>query len=329
MRVYISQRVFSEAQEFLKKEGITFEMNEGAKLSKEKLIKKIQGADGLICPLSDQIDSKVLESNPRLRVVSNVGVGYDNIDVDTATKLGIMVTNTPGVLTETTADLVFALLMSVARRIVEADKFTRAGKYEGWELIQPHLGIDIYGKTLGIIGLGRIGRAVARRASKGFDMKILYYDETRNKQAESELEAEFVGFEELLERSDFISIHTPLTEKTRHMFSTSQFKKMKKSAFLINTARGPVVDEEALVRALKDGQIKGAGLDVYEEEPKIHSELVKLDNVVLLPHIASASVETRIRIATMAAENVVAALKGKKPPNLVNKEVSEKIPRDL
>ncbi len=321
MRVYISQRIFSEAQEFLRKEGITFEMNEGARLSKEGLIKKIQGADGVICLLSDQIDSEILESNPRLKVISNIAVGYDNINVGAATKLKIMVTNTPGVLTETTADLVFALLLSVARRIVEADKFTRAGKYEGWELIQPHLGIDIYGKTLGIIGLGRIGRAVAKRAYLGFDMKILYYDEIRNKQAEKELGTEFVEFDELLERSDFVSIHTPLTEKTRHMFSHTQFRKMKKSAFLINTARGPVVNEGELVRALKDGEIKGAGLDVYEEEPKVHPELVKLDNVVLLPHIASASVETRTTMATMAAENVVAALKGKEPPNLVNKEV--------
>ncbi|MBT9139577.1 MAG: putative 2-hydroxyacid dehydrogenase [Dehalococcoidia bacterium] len=321
MRVYISQRIFSEALEMLRKEGITFEMNEGARLSKEGLIKKIQEADGLICLLSDGIDSEVLKSNPKLKVVCNVAVGYDNIDVGAATKLKIMVTNTPGVLTETTADLAFALLLSVARRIVEADKFTRRGEYKGWELIQPHLGRDVYGKALGIVGMGRIGTAVAKRASRGFDMKILYYDEIRNEQAEKELGAEFVEFEELLEKSDFISIHSPLTEKTRHMFSTEQFKKMKKSAYLINTARGPVVNEEALVKALRDKEIKGAGLDVYEEEPKVHPELVKLDNVVLLPHIASASVETRTKMATMAAENMIAALKGKEPPNLVNKEV--------
>jgi glyoxylate reductase len=321
MRVYISQRIFPEAQEFLKKEGITFEMNEGARLSKEELIKKIQEADGLICLLSDRIDSEVLKSNPKLKVVSNVAVGYDNIDVEAATRLGIMVTNTPGVLTETTADLAFALILGIARRIVEADKFTRKGEYEGWELIQPHLGTDVYGKTLGIVGMGRIGKAVAKRAYRGFDMKVIYYDEVRQPQAEEELGAEFVGFDELLERSDFITIHTPLTPKTRHMFSTEQFKRMKKSAYLINTARGPVVDEEALVKALKDKQIKGAGLDVYEEEPKVHPELLKMDNVVLLPHIGSASVETRTKMSTMAAENISAALKGKEPPNLVNKEV--------
>ena len=320
-KVYISQRIFEEALDILSKEGIDYEMNEGARLSKEELIKRMAGMDGLICLLSDRIDSEVLASNPNLKVIANVAVGYDNIDVDAATKQGVMVTNTPGVLTETTADLAFALLLGVARRIVEADKFTRAGRYEGWELIQPHLGVDIYGKTLGIIGMGRIGTAVAKRANRGFDMKILYCDERKNEEAEKELGAELVEFDKLLEQSDFISIHTPLTEKTRHMFSTEQFKRMKENACLINTARGPVVDEGALVKALKDGEIKGAGLDVYEEEPKIHPELAKLDNVVLLPHIGSASVETRTTMATMAAKNMVAGLNGKQPPNLVNKEV--------
>ncbi|MCL0039160.1 D-glycerate dehydrogenase [Dehalococcoidia bacterium] len=320
-KVYISQRIFEEALDILSKEGIDYEMNEGARLSKEELIKRMAGMDGLICLLSDRIDSEVLASNPNLKVIANVAVGYDNIDVDAATKQGVMVTNTPGVLTETTADLAFALLLGVARRIVEADKFTRAGRYEGWELIQPHLGVDIYGKTLGIIGMGRIGTAVAKRANRGFDMKILYCDERKNEEAEKELGAESVEFDKLLEQSDFISIHTPLTEKTRHMFSTEQFKRMKENACLINTARGPVVDEGALVKALKDGEIKGAGLDVYEEEPKIHPELAKLDNVILLPHIGSASVETRTTMATMAVKNMVAGLNGKQPPNLVNKEV--------
>lgn len=320
-KVYISQRIFKEALDILREEGINFEMNKGPRLPKEELIKRIKGVDGLICLLSDVVDKEVLDSNPNLKVVTNVAVGYDNIDVKAATKQGVLVTNTPGVLTETTADLAFTLLMSVARRIVEADKFTRAGRYEGWELIQPHLGIDIYGKTLGIVGMGRIGTAVAMRAYRGFDMKILYYDAARNQTVEKELGAEFVGFNELLRQSDFISIHTPLTDKTRHMFSAEQFQAMKKSAILINTARGPVVDEGALVWAVKDGQIKGAGLDVYEEEPKIHPGLVELDNVVLLPHIASASVETRTTMATMAAKNMIAALAGKEPPNLVNKEV--------
>ncbi|MCL0090705.1 D-glycerate dehydrogenase [Dehalococcoidia bacterium] len=320
-KVYISQRIFEEALNILSEEGIDYEMNEGARLSKEELIKRMAGMDGLICLLSDRVDSEVLASNPNLKVIANVAVGYDNIDVDAATKQGVMVTNTPGVLTETTADLAFALLLGVARRIVEADKFTRAGRYEGWELIQPHLGVDIYGKTLGIIGMGRIGTAVAKRANRGFDMKILYCDERKNEEAEKELGAELVELDKLLEQSDFISIHTPLTEKTRHMFSTEQFKRMKENACLINTARGPVVDEGALVKALKDGEIKGAGLDVYEEEPKIHPELAKLDNVILLPHIGSASVETRTTMATLAAKNMVAGLNGKQPPNLVNKEV--------
>lgn len=320
-KVYISQRIFKEGLDILSGEGIEYEMNGGVRLSKEELIKRVASVDGLICLLSDGIDSEVITSNSNLKLVANVAVGYDNIDVDVATKQRVMVTNTPGVLTETTADLAFALLLGVARRLVEADKFTRAGRYEGWELIQPHLGVDIYGKTLGVIGMGRIGVAVARRASKGFDMKILYCDERGNEEAEKELGAELVEFDKLLEQSDFISIHTPLTEKTRYMFSTEQFKRMKKNACLINTARGPVVDEGALAKALKNGDIKGAGLDVYEEEPKIHPGLVELDNVLLLPHIASASVETRTTMTIMAAKNMVAGLSCKEPPNLVNKEV--------
>lgn len=321
-KVYISQRIFKEALDVLREEGIAFEMNEGARLSKEELIKRIKGVDGLICLLSDVVDREVLDSNPGLKAVSNVAVGYDNIDMNAATERGIMVTNTPGVLTETTADLAFALLLSVARRTPEADRFIRTEKYEGWELIQPHLGTDVYGKTLGVVGMGRIGTAVARRAHKGFDMNIIYYDEIRNKQAEEELGASFVEFDELLERSDLISIHVPLTEKTRHMFSTEQFKRMRREAYLINTSRGLVVDEEALAQALREGEIKGAGLDVYEEEPQVHPELVKIEeHVVLLPHIGSASVETRTKMAVIAAENMVAALKGEEPPNLVNKEV--------
>ncbi len=321
MRVYISQRIFKEALDILREEGIDFEMNAGRRLAKDELIKAIAGTDGLICLLSDSIDAEVLGANPALKAVANIAVGYDNINIDAATKLKIMVTNTPGVLTETTADLVFALLLSVARRVVEADKFARAGQFEGWELIQPHLGMDVYAKVLGIVGMGRIGIAVAKRAYWGFGMKILYYDEIGNEPAEKELGAELVGIEELLEKSDFLSIHTPLTDKTKHMFSADQFQKMKQSAVLINTARGPVVDEGALVKALKDGEIRGAGLDVYEEEPKIHPGLVELDNVVLLPHIASASVETRTKMATMAVENMIAVLKDKEPPNLVNKEL--------
>lgn len=321
-KVYITRRIFPEALEALKAEGIEFEMNEGPQLTKADLRAKLkkQEWEGLICLLTDRIDREVLEAAPRLKVVANVAVGYDNIDLVAATARGIMVTNTPGVLTETTADLAFALILSVARRIVEADRFVRAGKFAGWELLQPHLGVDVYGKILGIVGFGRIGRAVARRA-RGFDMEVLYYDELRDEEAERELAAKFVPFEELLERSDFISIHVPLTEKTRHMFDANAFQKMKKGACLINTARGPVVDEAALVEALKQGKIRGAGLDVYEEEPRVHPELLELENVVLLPHIGSATTETRLKMALMAVENLVTALRGRVPPNLVNREV--------
>jgi glyoxylate reductase len=322
-KVYITRRIFPEALEALKAEGIEFEMNEGPQLTKAEIRAKLREKewDGLICLLTDRIDQEVLEAGPYLKVVANVAVGYDNIDLAAATARGVMVTNTPGVLTETTADLTFALILSVARRIVEADRFVRAGKFSGWELLQPHLGTDVYGKTLGIVGFGRIGQAVARRAHGGFNMKVLYYDEVRNEEAERELAAEFVPFEELLKRSDFISIHVPLTEKTHHMLDAAAFRRMKKGAYLINTARGPVVDEEALVKALKAGKLAGAGLDVYEKEPRVHPELLKLNNVVLLPHIGSATTETRLKMALMAVENLLAALRGQVPPNLVNQEV--------
>jgi glyoxylate reductase len=255
-------------------------------------------------------------------VISNIAVGYDNIDIAAATRRGIMVTNTPGVLTETTADLAFALLLGAARRIPEADQFIRAGKFKNWQLMQPQMGVDIYGKTLGIVGMGAIGQAVAKRARKGFDMRVIYHSSSRKKSVEKEYQAEFVEFDELLAMSDFISIHVPLTEKTKHMFSAEEFKKMKNTAILINTARGPVVDEAALVEAIKDGQIRGAALDVFEEEPRVHPELIKMEeNVVLTPHIGSASIETRLRMAKMAARNMVEGLKGNRPPNWVNERV--------
>jgi glyoxylate reductase len=233
-----------------------------------------------------------------------------------------MVTNTPGVLTETTADLAFALLLGAARRIPEADQFIRAGKFKNWQLMQPQMGVDIYEKTLGIVGMGAIGQAMAKRARKGFDMRVIYFGSSRKESVEKEYEAEFVEFDELLAMSDFISIHVPLTEKTRYMFSTEAFKKMKNTAILINTARGPVVDETALVEAIKDGQIRGAALDVFEKEPSVHPELIKMEeNVVLAPHIGSASIETRLRMAKMAARNMVQGLKGNRPPNLVNERV--------
>lgn len=324
--IFITRRVFRDVIDILEKEGHTIDINDSDRiLPARELVKRAHGKTGLICLLNDSIDSVVMDKLPSLKVISNIAVGYDNIDIAAATQRGIMVTNTPGVLTETTADLAFALLLGAARRIPEADRYTRAGKFKNWQLMQPHMGVDIYEKTLGIVGMGAIGQAVAKRAKKGFDMRVIYFSSSRKERAEKEFGAEFVTFNELLSLSNFISIHVPLTEKTKHMFSTEAFKKMKNTAILINTARGPVVDETALVEAIKEGQIRGAALDVFEEEPIIHPELIKLkENVVLAPHIGSASIETRLRMAKMAARNMVQGLKGNRPPNLVNKRLDSR-----
>ena len=287
-------------------------------LNKDELIDGVRAADGLLCLLTDEITAEIMDVNPNLKVISNYAVGYNNIDVAAATQRGIMVTNTPGVLTDATADLTWALLMAVSRRVVEGDALTRAGRFMGWDPMLL-LGSDISGKTLGIIGMGRIGQAVARRAM-GFDMRILYYDQAPVPEAE-EYKAEFVALDELLRESDFVTLHAPLTDETRHMIGSQELRLMKKTAYLINTARGPLVDEEALVEALKEGIIAGAGLDVYEDEPKLASGLAELPNTVLLPHLGSATLGTRTKMATMAAANLIAALEGKRPANLVNPEV--------
>ena len=290
-----------------------------APFSPAELLARLKGCRGLVCLLTDIIDDEVL-ATPGLTIVSNVAVGYNNIDVAAATRRRVLATNTPGVLDDTTADLAFALLMATARRIVEADVFLRAGKWEGWDLLQ-FLGYDIHHRTLGICGLGRIGKAVARRA-RGFDMRLLYTDAVRAPEpVERELGVTFVDKDTLLREADFVTIHVPLFPETRHYISDRDLALMKPTAFLVNAARGPIVDEAALVRALKSKQIAGAGLDVYEEEPRVHPELLPMSNVVLLPHIASASIETRTRMATMAAENVVAGILGQRPPNLLNPEV--------
>jgi glyoxylate reductase len=272
--------------------------------------------------LTDKIDKEVLDAAPNLRVISSYSVGFDHIDVEEATKRGIYVTNTPGVLTETTADLAWSLLMTIARRIVEADKFVRTGKWKvGWSPTLL-LGRDVYGKTLGIVGLGRIGSAVAKRA-RGFDMKVLYYDVIRPPpEREKELGVEFAPLDRLLKESDFVTLHVPLTKETYHMISERELKLMKSTAFLINTSRGAVIDEKALVKALKEGWIAGAALDVFEKEPiDLDNPLLELENVVLVPHIGSASTETRSKMAEMAAKNLIAVLKGEEPPFLVNPEV--------
>jgi glyoxylate reductase len=278
-----------------------------------------EGCVGIVTLLKDPIRDVVL-STPGLKIVSNVAVGFDNIDVAAATAHKVMVTNTPGVLDDSTADFAFTLLMAVARRIVEADNFTRQGKYEGWE-IDLMLGTDVHDATLGIIGIGRIGRGMAHRA-KGFNMRVLYHDPNPlMPEVERQLGVTRADMNRLLAESDFISVHTPLTKDTLHMLSTPQFASMKRSAILINTSRGPVVDEAALVQALESHQIAGAGLDVYEREPAVHPGLISLPSVVLAPHIASGTVRTRSEMSSMAARNMATAVRGGRPPNLLNPEV--------
>jgi glyoxylate reductase len=280
-----------------------------------------EGCVGIVSQLMDPIREQVL-STPGLSIVSNVAVGYDNVDVIAATAHKVMVTNTPGVLDDATSDFAFTLLMAVARRVVEADHFTRQGKYRGWA-IDMMLGADVFNATLGIVGIGRIGRGVAHRA-KGFNMRVLYYDPNPlPPDAEQQLGATRVELGRLLAESDFISVHVPLTEETHHLLSTPQFGQMKKTAILINTSRGPVIDEAALVEALTAKKIAGAGLDVYEREPAVHPGLIALPNVVLAPHIASATTRTRSEMSAMAARNMATAVRGGRPPNLVNPEVKK------
>jgi len=285
------------------------------------LLSKVRTVEGLLSLLTDKVDAELMNIAPNLKVVSNLAVGYDNIDVAAATQRGIFVGNTPGVLTETTADFTFALLLSAARRLVEADKYTRDGNWKTWGPMVL-LGHDVHHANLGIIGLGRIGLEVAKRA-RGFDMQVLYYDKVRrNPEEERELQLEFVpALDELLTRSDFISIHTTLTPETHHLIGSTELSKMKPTAVLVNAARGPVIDQAALYQALKSGQILAAGLDVTEVEPIPPDDpLLTLNNVIIVPHIGSASVATRTKMALMAAENLLAGLRNELPPNCVNPE---------
>ena len=269
-------------------------------------------ADALICLLTDPVGHEVIKRAPRLRVIANVAVGYENIDVAAAIEHGIVVTNTPDVLTEATADQTFALLLAAARRVPEADQAVRNGRFPAWGLQQPLTGIDVAGKTLGIVGAGRIGCAVARRGHHGFGMTVIYHSRTRNHTLENELGAHHVTMENLLEQSDFVCVHVPLTPETRHLFTTDSFKRMKSTAILVNVSRGAVIDEAALVHALKQREIAGAGLDVFEHEPAIHADLVALhEHVVLAPHLGSATLETRKAMASIAVDNVLAVLDGR------------------
>ena len=273
--------------------------------------------EGLLCTITDRIDAEVLDHAPALRVIANFGVGFEHIDLAAATQRGLPVTNTPGVLTEATADLAFALILATARRLVEGDKRVREGKFTYWAPLL-FLGREVSGQTLGLIGAGRIGQAVAKRA-RGFGMRVLYYNRTPlSPAAEQELHVSLAPLEDLLREADFVTLHVPLTPQTRHLIGRRELELMKPTAHLINTARGPVVDEAALVEALRRGEIGGAGLDVYEREPQLSPGLTELDNVVLLPHVGSATIETRTRMGLMAAANLLAGLRGERPPNCLN-----------
>jgi glyoxylate reductase len=294
---------------------------EGGPLDEASIRQAADGCVGIVSQLMDPIRDTVL-STPGLKCVSNVAVGFDNIDIPAATARKVMVTNTPGVLDDATSDFAFTLLMATARRVVEADNFTRSGHFRGWA-IDMMLGQDVFGATLGIVGIGRIGRGVAHRA-KGFNMRVLYYDPMPlPREAEEQLGATRVDLNRLIAESDFISVHVPLTQETHHLLSTSQFNAMKRNAILVNTSRGPVIDEAALVEALNGRKLAGVGLDVYEREPAVHPGLLQMPNVVLAPHIASATVRTRSEMSAMAARNMATAVRGGRPPNLVNPEVKK------
>ena len=324
-RIYITRPLPEPAMRLLDG-AVEYRMwdRESEPVPRETLLREIVDVDGVICLLTEKMDAEVIERAHRCRVIAQVAVGYDNIDVRAATRRGIFVTNTPGVLTDTTADMAWAILMAAARRVVEGDKFTRSGRWKTWELMG-FTGQDVHGATLGIIGLGRIGVAIARRA-RGFGMPILYHNRHRvPEDLESELGARYVSLEDLLHQSDFVMISTALTAETRHLIGEPQLALMKTTAVLVNIARGPIVDQRALYRALVDRKIWGAGVDVFETEPVPMDEpLLKLDNVVIPPHLGSASIRTRIKMASMAAENCVAAVTGRTPPNVVNPEAQER-----
>jgi glyoxylate reductase len=320
-KIWVSRRLPEAVMALLEKNFETACNPHNRPLLREELLEQVRGRDGLLPLLTDWIDGEVMEAaGPQLQIIANYAVGFNNIDVPAATARRIAVTNTPGVLTDTTADLTLAMILGVARRLVEADQFTRAGKYEGWAPLLL-LGADVHHKTLGLLGFGRIGYAVAKRAL-GFDMRVLYHNTRRaDPELEKQVQARYVDRDTLLREADFLSVHVPLTPETRGFLSTREFSLMKPTAYIVNTARGEVVDDEALVESLKNGRIAGAGLDVFQHEPAIHPALLAMNNVILLPHIGSGSVETRTRMGLMAAENLIAALEGKVPPNCLNPEV--------
>lgn len=310
-KIFITREIPGNAIDFLSNHFDVKVNSEDRVLLREELIENIKGVDGVLCLLQDIIDKDIIDNASKAKIFANYAVGYNNIDVKYAREKGIIITNTPGVLTDTTAELAWALLLSVARRVVDADKYVREGKFTEWKP-NLYLGQDITGKTLGIIGAGSIGKAFAKR-SLGYDMKIIYHNRKRDLAFEEEFKARWVDKETLCKDSDIISIHVPLTEETTYLITKKELDIMKETAIIINTARGPVIEEKALYEALKNKKIWGAGLDVYEKEPEIYPGLTELDNVVLAPHIGSATIETRERMAMMAAMNIEAVLNGREP----------------
>lgn len=321
LKVYVTREIPERGLSQIKKHFDTEVWREYAPPPKKTIIEKARNVDALVTLLSDKIDAEVFDAAPKLKMVAQLAVGFDNIDLKEATKRGIYVSNTPEVLTDSTADFAWALILAVARRVVEGDKYVRTGKWQvGWHPSMMQ-GRDVYGATIGVVGAGRIGYAVAKRAT-GFSMKIIFYDVIPRPEMERDFGAKRVDMETLLKESDFVSVHVPLMKETHHLINAERLKLMKKTAYLINNSRGPVVDEKALYDALKEGRIAGAGLDVFEQEPApADNPLLKFDNVVVAPHISSASYETRSRMAEIVAENLIAFFEGKKPPTLINPDV--------
>ncbi|MDD2730931.1 MAG: D-glycerate dehydrogenase [Candidatus Portnoybacteria bacterium] len=313
-RVFVTRRIPESGIKLLKDKGYEVEVSDvDGVLPREVLLQKVKGADAILSLLTDKVDDELFDAaGPQLKIVANYAVGYDNIDVPAAAKRNIIITNTPGVLTESVAEHTIALIFALAHRIVESDQFMRDGKYDGWAPML-FLGNDLVGKTIGLVGMGRIGANVAKRMCDGFGVKILYYDRARSEDLEKQYKMEFVDLETLLKNSDFVSVHLPMTPETKRLLGKAQFAMMRKTAYLINTARGPILDETALVEALKNGVIKGAALDVYEQEPKMALGLAELPNTVLTPHTASATEETRGAMSELAAKNIIEVLEGRAP----------------
>ena len=322
-KIYVTRPLPEAALSLLRRCGEMRLWEKDEVIPRDVLLREVRETEALLCMVTEQIDEELLAHAPRLRIVANLAVGYDNVDIPALTRRGILLTNTPGVLTETTADLTFALILAIARRVAEAERFVRAGHWRSWGPLF-FVGHDVHHATVGIIGLGRIGMEVAKRA-RGFDMRILYTSRTRKREVEEALGCIPVDLATLLRESDFVTVHVPLTSDTHHLLSTPQFRLMKRTAFLINVARGPIVDQRGLYAALRDGLIAGAALDVTDPEPiPLDDPLLSLNNCLILPHIGSASIATRTRMATLAAENIVAFLAGRRPPTPVNPGVLEK-----